>query len=42
MVGVLVDRRSGQTKDYTVGICSLSAKHTGVIAKARNKENMSE
>jgi hypothetical protein len=33
MVGVLVDRRSGQTKDYTVGIFSLSAKHTGVIAK---------
>ena len=33
MVGVLVDRRSGKTKDYTVGICSLSANHTGVIAK---------
>ena len=55
MVSVLassvVDRgfepRSGQTKDYTIGMCCFSAKHAALRRKskdwlARNKNNMSE
>jgi hypothetical protein len=39
--------RSGQTKDYTIGICCLSAKHAALKRKsnnwlARNQDNMSE
>ena len=55
MVSVLassaVDRgfetRSGQTKDYKIGICCFSAKHAASRRKskdwlARNQNNMSE
>jgi hypothetical protein len=55
MVSVLassaVDRgfepRSSQTKDYKIGICFLSAKHTALRRKskdwlARNQNNVSE
>ena len=38
--------RSGQTKDYTIGICCFSAKHTALRRKSkdwlvRNQNNMS-
>ena len=55
MVSVLassaIDRgfkpRSGQTKDYTIGICCFSAKHVALRRKskdwlARNQNNVSE
>ena len=55
MVSVLassvVDRgfkpRSGQTKDYKIGICCFSAKHAALRRKskdwlARNQDNVSE
>ena len=51
MVGVLVDRgfepRPGQAKDYKIGICCFSAKHTALRRKskdwlARNQNNVSE
>ena len=55
MVSVLasgaVDRgfepRSGQTKDYKIGICCFSAKHAALKRKskdwlARNQNNVSE
>ena len=55
MVSVLalsvVDRwfepRSGQTKDYTIGICCFSAKHAALRRKSkdwvtRNQINVSE
>ena len=55
MVSVLassaVDRgfkpRSGQTKDYKIGICCFSAKHAALRSKskdwmARNENNVSE
>ena len=55
MVSVLassaVDRgfepRSGQTKDYTIGICCFSAKHAALRRKikdwlARTQDNVSE
>jgi hypothetical protein len=55
MVSVLissaVDRgfepRSGQTKDYEIGICCFSAKHTALRRKskdwlARNQDNVFE
>jgi hypothetical protein len=47
----VVDRgfrsRSGQTKDYQIGICCFSAKHAALRRNstdwlARNKANMSE
>ena len=47
----LVDRgfetRSGQTKDYNIGICCFSAKHAALRRKskdwlARNQDNVSE
>ena len=47
----VVDRgfepRSGQAKDYEIGICCFSAKHTAVRRKsknwlARNQNNVSE
>ena len=39
--------RSGQTKDYNIGICCFSAKHAALRRKrkewlARNQENVSE
>ena len=39
--------RSGQTKDYKIGICCFSAKHTALRRKskywlARNQNNVSE
>ena len=39
--------RSGQTKDYTIGICCFSAKHAALRRKskdwlARNQNNVSE
>jgi hypothetical protein len=55
MVSVLVSRvidrgfesRSGQTKDYNIGICCFSAKHAALRRKskdwlARNQNNVSE
>jgi len=47
----VVDRgfesRSGQTKDYEIGICCFSAKHVALRSKskdwlARNQNNVSE
>ena len=39
--------RSGQTKDFEIGICCFSAKHTALRRKskdwlARNQDNVSE
>jgi hypothetical protein len=39
--------QSGQTKDYEIGICCFSAKHTALRRKskdwlARNEDNVSE
>jgi hypothetical protein len=39
--------RSGQTKDYAIGICCFSAKHAALMRKgkdwlARNQNNVSE
>ena len=39
--------RSGQTKDYKIGICCFSAKHTALKRKSRdwlawNQDNVSE
>jgi hypothetical protein len=39
--------RSGQTKDYEIGSCCFSAKHTALLRKskywlARNQNNVSE
>jgi hypothetical protein len=39
--------RSGQTKDYEIGICCISANHTALKRKskdwwARNQDNVSE
>ena len=39
--------RSGQTKDYKIGMCCFSAKHTALRRKskdwlARNQDNVSE
>ena len=55
MVSVLVssavdrgfDPRSGQTKDYEIGICCFSAKHTALRRKSKdglagNQDNVSE
>ena len=52
MVSMLVvdrgfDPRSGQTKDYQIGICCFSAKHATLRRKskdrqARNQNNVSE
>jgi hypothetical protein len=41
------ESRSGQTKDYNIGICCFSAKHTALRRKneyrlARNRDNVSE
>ena len=41
------ESRSGQTKDYKIGICCFSAKHTALRRKntywlARNQNNVSE
>ena len=41
------ESRSGQTKDYNIGICSFSAKHAALRRKskdwlARNEDNVSE
>jgi hypothetical protein len=41
------ERRSGQTKDYKIGICCFSAKHAALRRKskdglARNQNNVSE
>ena len=41
------DRRSGQTKDYEIGICCFSAKHAVLRRKskdwlARKQNNVSE
>jgi hypothetical protein len=40
------ERRSGQTKDYKIGICCFSAKHAALRRKskdwlAQNQDNMS-
>jgi hypothetical protein len=41
------DPRSGQTKDYKIGMCYFSAKHAALRRKstywlAQNKDNVSE
>ena len=41
------ERRSGQTKDYTIGMCCFSAKHAPLKSKskdwlARNQSNVYE
>jgi hypothetical protein len=41
------EARSGQSKDYKIGICSISAKHALLRRKnrdwlARNEDNVSE
>jgi hypothetical protein len=53
MVGLLtmsavdcgLEPRSGQTKDFKIGICRFSAKHAALRSKdwlARNRDNVSE
>ena len=51
LASTVVDRgfepRSGQTKDYKIGICCFSAKHAALMRKskdwlARNQNNVSE
>ena len=51
LASIAVDRgfesRSGQSKDYFIGICCFSAKHTALRRKskdwlARNQDNVSE
>jgi hypothetical protein len=51
LASVVVDREfepwSGQAKDYQIGICSFSAKHTTLRRNskdwmARNQDNLSE
>ena len=42
-----IEPRSGQTKDYEIGICSSSTKHAALRSKskewlARNQDNVSE
>jgi hypothetical protein len=42
-----LEARSGQTKDYNIGICFFSAKHAALRRKskdwvARNQDNVSE
>ena len=42
-----LEPRSGQTKDYKIGICCFSAKHTALRRKskdwlAQNQNNVSE
>ena len=42
-----IDPRSGQTKDYEIGICCFSTKHAALSSKckdwfARNQNNVSE
>ena len=46
-VGRAFDPRSGQTKDYKIGICSFSTKHIALRRKSkdwmsRNQDNVSE
>ena len=41
------ERRSGQTKDYNIGMCCFSTKHTALRKKnkdwlIRNQDNVSE
>ena len=36
------DPWSDKTKDYKIGICCFSAKHTALRRKARNQNNVSE
>ena len=43
----MLESRSGQTKDYTIGICCFSAKHAALGSKskdwlAHNQDNVSE
>jgi hypothetical protein len=47
MVDRRLEPRSGQTKDYTIGVCCFSAKHAALRKKsnsefARNQKNVSE
>jgi hypothetical protein len=46
-VGRAFDPRSGQTKDYKIGICCFSTKHVALRRKrkdwlARNQDSVSE
>jgi hypothetical protein len=36
------ESRSGQTKDYTIGICCFSAKHAALRRKSKDQDNASE
>ena len=47
VVDRVIEPRSGQTKDYTIGLCCFSAKHTVLRRKSkdwltRNQDNVSE
>jgi hypothetical protein len=47
VVDHLFEPRSGQTKDYAIGICCFSAKHAALRKKskdwlAQNQDNVSE
>ena len=51
LTSIVIDRgfepRSGQTKEYKIGICCFSAKHTALRRKSkdwlvRNQDNVSE
>ena len=47
VVDHVLEPRSGQTKDYKIGICCFSANHTALRSKskdwlARNQNNVSE
>jgi hypothetical protein len=45
-VGRVFEPRSGQTKDYTIGICYFSAKHAALRRKSKDwlarSQNVSE
>ena len=46
-VGCGFEHRSGQTKDYEIGMCSFSTKHVALKRKstdwlARNQDSVSE
>ncbi len=47
VVGLWLEPRSGQTKEYEIGICCFSAKHAALRKKNkdlldRNQDNVSE
>jgi hypothetical protein len=36
------ENRSGETKDYKIGICCFSAKHTAFYSTRENEQRLSE